>query len=127
VFKSIGFDDATAQVVMEAARDASIRTANEAGDGTTTATILAEAITRLTNEYLEANKTASPQKVMAKLQEGMTKIIEPAIDKFSTKPLLHTKEGREQLWAVAHISANGDAPLADAVIDCFDSIGDTAT
>src|SRR5271166_6797459 len=42
VFKNLGFDSSTQHVIMEAARDAAVRTANEAGDGTTTATILAE-------------------------------------------------------------------------------------
>src|SRR5438270_12081247 len=41
VFRSMGMDDAVSHVIMEAARDASVRTANEAGDGTTTATVLA--------------------------------------------------------------------------------------
>lgn len=33
VFRSLGFDDPTSQAIMEAARDASVRTASEAGDG----------------------------------------------------------------------------------------------
>jgi chaperonin GroEL len=43
VYRALGFDDPAAQVIMEASRDASVRTASEAGDGTTTATILSEA------------------------------------------------------------------------------------
>src|SRR5258706_16073403 len=46
VFRHLGFDDSTAEVILEAARDAAVRTASEAGDGTTTATILAESIVR---------------------------------------------------------------------------------
>lgn len=124
VFKSVGFDEPTAQVIMEAARDASVRTANEAGDGTTTATILAEAITRLTSKYLEDNKDVSPQRVMSKLQEGLSSVIEPMLDKFSIKPDFGTEEGKLQLWSVANISANGDGKLADAVLACFAQVGD---
>src|ERR1700686_4651344 len=55
VFRHMGFEDPTAQVILEAARDAAIRTASEAGDGTTTATILSEAIVRKTNEFCRLN------------------------------------------------------------------------
>lgn len=124
VFKSIGFDDATAHVIMEAMRDASIRTANEAGDGTTTATVLAEAIGRLTHEYLEKHKTESPQKVMHALQIAFDEVIEPMVKKAKKVPDLSTDEGKQQLWTVAKISANGDEELATAVLACFDQIGD---
>ena len=46
VFRSIGFKDPIAHAIMESARDASVRTASEAGDGTTTATILAYSIVK---------------------------------------------------------------------------------
>ena len=48
VFRSLGFTDPVAHSIMESARDAAVRTVGEAGDGTTTATILAEALARYT-------------------------------------------------------------------------------
>src|SRR5574343_778881 len=64
VFRNLGFDNSSQQVIMEAARDASVRTAAEAGDGTTTATILAEALVRNTIACCDKNPKVSPQRVV---------------------------------------------------------------
>lgn len=124
VFRSLGFDDPSAQSIMESARDASVRTASEAGDGTTTATILAEAIVRLTKKYSQENPRVSPQKVVRRLETAFRTIVEPAVRSQSVKANLATPEGREMLRSVAKLSANGDGELADAVIKCFDIVGD---
>lgn len=124
VFRNIGLDGAVEQILMEAARDASVRTANEAGDGTTTATVLAEAIVRKTMEYCSANPRVSPQKVVRRLESTFKNEIEPLIRKLSLKADLSTDEGHRYLHSVAKISANGDTELADAVMECFDLVGD---
>ena len=124
VFRSLGFKDPAKQCVMEAARDASIRTASEAGDGTTTATVLAEAIVRTTHEFCKNNPRISPQKVVRKLEEVFRTHIEPMILDSAIKADLSTEEGKKLLHAVARVSANGDTALADAVIECFEVCGD---
>ncbi len=118
VFRSLGFTDPTAHAIMEAARDASVRTASEAGDGTTTATVLAEAIVRSTSKYCKENPKVSPQKVARRLEEVFREAIEPEIKKRSLKP------DKAMLHSVAKLSANGDKELADAVMKCFDVVGD---
>lgn len=124
VFRSLGFDDAAQQCIMEAARDASVRTASEAGDGTTTATILSEAIVRLTKEFCQKNPRVSPQRVVRRLEKAFKDTIEPTIKALSVQADLSTPEGRKMLKAVASVSANGDSDLADAVMECFDLVGD---
>lgn len=124
VFKNLGFDDSSQHVIMEAARDAAVRTANEAGDGTTTATILAEALVRNTMEYCKSHPKVSPQRVVRVLEQTFREKIEPLVKGYALKADLGTIEGRRILHAVAKISANGDEPLADAVLDCFDLVGD---
>jgi chaperonin GroEL len=124
VFRSLGFDNSSQHVLMEAARDAAIRTASEAGDGTTTATILAEAFVRRTMEYCNANPHVSPQRVVRTLQRLFEKEMLPVIESMRFTPTLGDADGRNDLLAVAKISANGDADLADAVMNCFDIIGD---
>jgi chaperonin GroEL len=118
VFRSLGFNDAVAHAIMETARDASVRTAIEAGDGTTTATVLAEAIVRYTHEFCENNPKVSSQRVVRVLEKIFRDVVEPTIKGLSVQPdeaLLH---------AVAKCSANGDAPLADAIMECFTITGD---
>lgn len=117
-FRSLGFNDPTAHAIMEAARDASIRTATEAGDGTSTATVLSEAIVRYSSKYCKANPKASPQKVVRKLEKTFREFIEPKIKSLSIKP------NEEMLKSVAKLSTNGDLELANAVMECFEYIGD---
>lgn len=123
-FRALGFDDPAAHCVMEAARDAAVRTASEAGDGTTTATILAESIVRHTKEFCAGNPRISPQKVVRRLERAFKEVIEPLIRKLAYKADLSTPEGRDLLKNVAKISANGDTELSDAVMECFDLVGD---
>ena len=124
VFRSLGFKSSVQHCIMEIARDASIRTASEAGDGTTTAAILTEAITRLTNEYCTRNRRVSPQKIVRFLESQFRDVIEPTLRAESIKADFSTEEGQKLLKSVAKISANGDGPLADAVMQCFDLVGD---
>lgn len=124
VFRSLGFDDPTEHSIMEAARDASVRTASEAGDGTTTATILAESIVRYSNAYLKKHPKASPQKVVRRLEQLFKDVVEPTIRQNSIQVNSTTPEGQKLLTAVAKISANGDTDLANAVMECYSIVGD---
>lgn len=124
VFQSLGFEDAAAHTIMETARDAARRTATEAGDGTTTATILSEAIVRHLYAYCEANRQVSPQKIVRHLEKTFRDHIAPLINQLSRKADPDTKEGQALLKAVATISANGDTDLAAAVLECFRITGD---
>lgn len=124
VIRSLGFQDATAQCILETARDASVRTATEAGDGTTTAAILSEAVMRLTDAYCKDNPRISPQKVVRYLESQFRDTIAPTLAKLSIKIDSTTDEGQKLMRDVAKMSANGDGPLADAVMQCFDLVGD---
>lgn len=124
VFRSLGFEDPTAHCIMEAARDAAVRTVAEAGDGTTTATILAEAIVRYTHAYCRSNPHISPQKIVSKLQDTFRDHIEPEILQLARKVELGTEDGDKLLASVAAISANTDVELAEAVMECFHLTGD---
>lgn len=118
VFRSLGFADPTAHAIMESARDASVRTATEAGDGTTTATVLAEAFIRYQFEFLEKYPRFSPQRVVRIIENIFRKDLEPALRglKIQTTP--------EVQRAVALCSSNGDMELTNAVLECFSLTGD---
>lgn len=124
VFRSLGFQDPVAHLIMETARDASLRTASEAGDGTTTATILTESIVRRTHEFCKKNPKVSPQRVVRRLETIFRDVIEPSIHKLAMKADLSTESGKKLLHSVAKISANGDSDLADAVMECYELVGD---
>jgi chaperonin GroEL len=124
VFRNLGFQDAIAQCILEGTRDASVRTATEAGDGTTTATVLAEALIRLTYKFSESNSRISPQSVVRKIDKAFREVLDPALKSFAIPADLESDEGRSLLRSVAKISGNGDSDLADAVMKCFDICGD---
>lgn len=124
VFKSLGFLDPVAHAICETGRDAAIRTVAEAGDGTTTATVLAEAIVRLSQEYCAKNPRVRPQVVARRLEALFRDVIEPTLRKEAIRADLSKPAGRKNLRAVAKVSANGDEELADAVLQCFDIVGD---
>lgn len=127
VFRSLGFSDPAEHSIMESARDAAVRTVNEAGDGTTTATVLAYALVKYSQQYLTKNPTVSPQSIVQDLQEAFLKVVEPLLRKLSIKVNFGSKQGQRILRAVATISANGDEKLADAVMEAFRLVGDNGT
>ena len=124
VFRSLGFQDPISHSILEAARDASVRTAVEAGDGTTTATILSEAFVRYTTEFCNVNPTVPPIKVVKAIQNIYQNNILPRIQKLTVQCDFSTKQGKERLWNVAKISGNGDTDLANAIMQCYELTGD---
>jgi chaperonin GroEL len=132
VFRAFGFRNSSSHCLMEAARDAAVRTASTAGDGTTTATILAEAFVRLTWDYCDRNPHQPPQAVVRRLHDLYSKVLLPEIKALSVIATLdgqdektgQDNEGTKLLRNVARISANGDKDLADAVMKCYEICGD---
>lgn len=124
VFRALGAENAEEHCIIETMRDSSVRTALEAGDGTTTATILAHAFVSRIIAYKKAHPDASAQGVVWEVQKTYREILLPAIKKMSVKASLETAAGRKLLLAVAKVSANGDEDLADAIMKCFDITGD---
>jgi len=118
VFKSLGFSNPTQHAIMEAARDGAAKTAHDAGDGTTTCAILSESIVRNVQEFCIKNPKVSPQKAVRTLERLFKTSIEPLVRKQAFKVAKDTQ------YSIAKVSANGDSELADAVIKCFELVGD---
>lgn len=120
VFKSLGAIDPYEHLIIEQARDVAQRTATEAGDGTTTATVLAYAIISNLFDFCEKNPKYSPQKAARRIAKVTESILVPYIESRSIKI---DEENKDMLRMVAKISANGDEDMAAAVIDAFEQIG----
>lgn len=120
VVKNLGFRSAVQQLVLEAAREAAIRTASEAGDGTTTATILSASIAKQTAEAVRNNPRLSPQRIVREMQS-----LVPIIETFVKQHRVSLDDDYEAiLFSVAKLSANGDADLATKIIEALDLVGD---
>ena len=100
-----------AQLVKEVAS----KTADEAGDGTTTATILANAIFQEGLRNITAG--ANPVEVKRGMDKATTEILE-ALQKSSK-----TINTKEEIAQVATISANSDISIGDMIAEAMDKVG----
>ncbi len=91
------------------------KTSDVAGDGTTTATVLAEAI------YSEGLRMVTTGVNPVIIQRGILKAAEVAADAI-TKQSKNVK-GREDYKRVATISANGDEKIGDLMADAMEKVG----
>lgn len=111
VFLEDPFQDMGAQMVKEAA----VRACDSAGDGTTTATVLAHA---LINEGVKAvNNGSNPLEV----KRGIDRIVEAAI--LQLKSMAIECNTKEDIKSIAMISANGDEGLANLITEAMDRVG----
>ena len=104
------FENQGAQLVREVAT----ATNDVAGDGTTTATVLAQAIVRqgLKNVAAGANPLA--------LKRGIEKAVDQVVDSIATQS--EVISGKDQIARVATISA-GDEEIGDVIADAIDKVG----
>ncbi|MFH1198968.1 MAG: chaperonin GroEL [Candidatus Omnitrophota bacterium] len=105
------FENMGAQMVKEVAE----KTSDIAGDGTTTATILAESIYREGLKNVTAG--ANPMALKRGIEKAVEKVIEE-LGKLST-PIKDKKE----IAQVASIAANSDKIIGDLIADAMDKVG----
>ncbi len=105
------FEDMGAQMVKEVAS----KTSDVAGDGTTTATVLAQSI------YKEGIKLVAAGHDPMKLKRGIDKAVEVVVD--SIQKLSKQVKGRTEIAQVATISANGDETIGNIIADAMEKVG----
>ncbi|MBZ0169218.1 molecular chaperone GroEL [Candidatus Methylomirabilis lanthanidiphila] len=105
------FENMGAQMVKEVAS----KTSDVAGDGTTTATVLAQSIFRegIRNVTAGANPMA--------LKRGIEKAVEGVIDEL--KKISKPTKGKKEISQVATISANNDRTIGDLIADAMEKVG----
>lgn len=115
VAQSVNLSDEVQNLGVKVIKEAAARTAEEAGDGTTTATVLAQ---KIYNEGLKM-KAAGFQPDL--LKAG----IDLALNSIKKEISSHKKEvnGREELLQVAMISANGEKETAELIVNAIEASG----
>jgi len=115
VAKEIELDDPIQKIGAEMIKEAASNTADIAGDGTTTATVLAQSITShgLKNVTAGANPIALKRGV-DKGVDAVVKYLEGRAKQISSK---------EEIAQVATISTNNDSELGNLIADVFDKVG----
>jgi len=116
VAKEINLEDAIENTGAQVVRQAAVKTGEQAGDGTTTATVLAREIY---NQALEAVSNRSNNAI--DIKRGIEKAVKDIVAVLQDKSQDISSEG--QLKQVATISANNDEEIGTLISTAFDKAG----
>ena len=119
VAKEIELEDAYENMGAQMVREVASKTSDIAGDGTTTATVLAEGIYREGLKYVTSG--ANP----IGIQRGINKAVEAAVehlDKIAKKV-----KDKDEIKQVATVSANWDTQIGEIISDAMDNVGKDGT
>ncbi|MCH7228154.1 chaperonin GroEL [Haloferula sp. A504] len=119
VAKEIELEDAYENMGAQLIREVSSKTSDIAGDGTTTATVLAEAI------YKEGLRNVTAGANPISLQRGIMKATEAIVAKLAeiSKEVSEAKE----IAQVATVSANWDTEIGNIIAEAMDKVGKDGT
>src|SRR6056300_300696 len=119
VAKEIDLEDAYENMGAQMVREVASKTSDLAGDGTTTATVLAHSI------YREGLKNVAAGANPVYMKRGIDKAVEAGVAKL----LRDSKKvsDREEVRQVATVSANWDSESGESIADAMDKVGKDGT
>ena len=115
VAKEIELEDAVENMGAQMVKEVATKTSDVAGDGTTTATVLAQAIFR------EGLKSVTAGANPMSLKRGIDKAVESVVDEL--KKISVPTAGRKEIAQVGTISANGDQEIGEKIADAMEKVG----
>jgi len=119
VAKEVELDNRFENMGAQMVREVASKTSDVAGDGTTTATVLAEAIFREGLKSVTAG--ANPMYVKRGIEQA-TELASEELNKMARKV-----KDRDEIFSVARISANNDASIGELIADAMDKVGRDGT
>jgi chaperonin GroEL len=119
VAKEIELEDAYENMGAQMVREVASKTSDTAGDGTTTATVLAEAI------YKEGLKNVTAGASPISLQRGIQKAVDAAVEHLAK--ISKKVKDKEEIKQVATVSANWDTTIGEIIADAMDKVGKDGT
>jgi len=115
VSKEIDLEDAYENMGAQLVKQVAARTSDQAGDGTTTATVLAEAI------FEEGLKNVTAGANPVSLKRGIDKAVESSVDQL--KKLSTPVKGHEDIAQVGTVASNGDGEIGEMIAKAMDKVG----
>ncbi len=115
VAKEIELEDPYENMGAQMVKEVASKTSDVAGDGTTTATILAQSI------YREGLKNVAAGHNPMALKRGIEKAVDKVVD--SIQGLSKEVSEKTEIAQVAAISANNDSDIGDLIADAMDKVG----
>jgi chaperonin GroEL len=119
VAKEIELEDRHENLGAQAVKEVASKTADKAGDGTTTATVLAEAI------YSEGLRNVTAGANPMEIKRGIEKAVKAICEEL--KKLSKPIQSKTEIAQVATISANGDQEIGNIIADAMDKVGKDGT
>ena len=119
VAKEIELEDPYENMGAQMVREVASKTSDIAGDGTTTATVLAEAI------YREGLKNVTAGANPIGIQRGIGKAVEAAVEQLAK--IAKKVKDNEEIKQVATVSANWDTTIGEIIADAMDKVGKDGT
>ena len=115
VAKEVELEDKIENVGAQMVKEVASKTSDVAGDGTTTATVLAQAI--MTSGLKNVTAGANPMD----LKRGIDKAVVEVVTQLRGES--RDIEGKNEIAQVAAISANNDPAIGDLISDAFEKVG----
>jgi chaperonin GroEL len=119
VAKEIELEDPYENMGAQMVREVASKTSDAAGDGTTTATVLAEAI------YSQGLKFVTSGANPIGIQRGINKAVEAAVEHLNK--IKKNVKDKEEIKQVATVSANWDNTIGEIIADAMDKVGKDGT
>jgi len=115
VAKEIELEDKFENLGAQLVREVASKTSDVAGDGTTTATVLAEAIFKSGLKHITAG--ANPMSVKRGIDKGVEAIVE------ELRKMSREVQEKKEVAQVAAISANNDKEIGELIADAMEKVG----
>ena len=115
VAKEIELEDAVENMGAQMVKEVATKTSDIAGDGTTTATVLAQAIFR------EGLKSVTAGANPMSLKRGIDRAVELVVEELGR--ISAPTKGRKEIAQIGAISANGDKEIGDKIADAMEKVG----
>jgi chaperonin GroEL len=115
VAKEIELEDKLANMGAQMVKEVASKTSDIAGDGTTTATVLAQSIYREGSRLVAAGH--NPMDIKRGIEASVEKMME------ALKDLAKATKGKEEIAQVGTISANGDREIGDMLAEAMEKVG----
>src|SRR5438552_9528845 len=119
VAKEIELEDACENMGAQMVREVASKTSDDAGDGTTTATLLAEAIYREGLKFVTAG--ANP----IGIQRGIQKAVEASVVQLAR--ITRKVKDKDEIKQVATVSANWDTTIGEIIAEAMEKVGKDGT
>ena len=115
VAKEVELSDALENMGAQMVKEVATKTSDIAGDGTTTATVLAQAV------YREGLKNVTAGSNPMALKRGIDKAVTAIVEEL--KKISVPTAGKKEIAQVASISANNDKEIGELIADAMEKVG----